>query len=215
MTEMVRKSTLDEILNHWILAISCILLIISGYGFLFHVEVIGAMFGGFETMKTVHNWLGVVFVLSLLYSMRHYFRDSLEYDADDRQWFKVAGGYLSKKVKVPPMGKYNPGQKLYYLAILVFGLVISLSGFGIWLFKESVTVMLVSHLLHNLAFIVFIIAVPVHIYLSTLANPGTFRIMVSGTVPLEVARKRYPKWVGSMETTNNNDPGWVKSTEKV
>ena len=44
-----------------------------------------------------------------------------EYDADDRQWFKVAGGYLSKNVKVPPMGKHNPGQKLYYLAILLSG----------------------------------------------------------------------------------------------
>ena len=35
MAEMVKKSSGDEILNHWILAISCILLIISGYGFLF------------------------------------------------------------------------------------------------------------------------------------------------------------------------------------
>lgn len=195
MAEMVRKSSSDEILNHWILALSCILLIVTGYAFLFKLEAIGSVFGGFNTMKTVHNWAGVIFSVSLLYSMIHYLADSLHYDADDRQWFKVGGGYLSKSVKVPPMGKYNPGQKLYYLAILVSGIVIALSGFGIWLLKENTTVMLLSQLVHNVAFIVFIIVVPVHIYLSTLANPGTFQIMVNGKVPLNLAKKRYPKWI--------------------
>jgi formate dehydrogenase subunit gamma len=195
MAEMVKKSSGDEILNHWILAVSCILLIISGYGFLFQIETIGSLFGGFDTMKTVHNWVGVVFILSLLYSMRHYFKDALEYDADDRQWFKVAGGYLSHKVKVPPMGKYNPAQKLYYLAILAAGIAIALSGSVIWLIQDNAGLILFAHLVHNVAFCIFIIAVPVHIYLSTLANPGTFRIMVNGMVPLELAKKRYPKWM--------------------
>ena len=195
MAEMVRKSSGDEILNHWIMAGSCILLIITGFAFLFKLEAVGSVFGGFNTMKSVHNWLGVVFILSLLYSMRHYLKDALEYDADDRQWFKVAGGYLSHKVKVPPMGKYNPGQKLYYLAILLAGIVIALSGFGIWLMKDNPTVMLLSQLVHNLAFCIFVIAVPVHIYLGTLANPGTFQIMVNGMVPLDLAKKRYPKWM--------------------
>ena len=195
MAEMVRKSSGDEILNHWILAISCILLIISGYGFLFKQEAIGSLFGGFNTMKAVHNWAGVVFSVSLLYSMVHYLKDSLTYDADDRQWFKVAGGYLSSNVKVPPMGKHNPGQKLYYLAILLAGIAIALSGFGIWMMKDNSAVMLLSHLVHNVAFCIFAIAVPVHIYMSTLANPGTFQIMVNGKVPLDLARKRYPKWM--------------------
>ncbi|OKY74065.1 MAG: formate dehydrogenase subunit gamma [Desulfobulbaceae bacterium DB1] len=195
MAEMVRKSSSDEIINHWIMAVSCILLIISGYGFLFKLEAVGALFGGFDTMKTVHNWLGVVFIVSLLYSMRHYLKDALEFDADDRQWFKVAGGYLSHKVKVPPMGKYNPGQKLYYLAIVAAGIAIALSGFAIWLIRDNAGLILFAHLVHNVAFCIFIIAVPVHIYLGTLANPGTFQIMVNGMVPLEVAKKRYPKWM--------------------
>lgn len=195
MAEMVKKSNGDEILNHWILAISCILLIISGYGFVFKQEAIGSLFGGFESMKTIHNWLGVVFAVSLLYTMVSYLKDSLSYDADDIQWFKVGGGYLSKTAKVPPMGKHNPGQKLYYLAILLSGIAIALSGLGIWLMKDNASVMLLSHLVHNVAFCIFVIAVPVHIYMSTLANPGTFQIMVNGKVPLNLAKKRYPKWM--------------------
>ncbi len=195
MAEMVRKSSVDEILNHWILAGSCILLMITGYAFLFHIDLISSLFGGYNTMKTVHNWGGVVFCVSLLYSMRHYLVDALHYDADDVQWFKVAGGYLSHKVTVPPMGKYNPGQKLYYLAVVGAGIAIALSGFGIWLMKENATLLLISQLVHNIAFIVFVFAVPVHIYLGTFANPGTFQLMVSGTLPLETAKKKYPKWM--------------------
>ncbi|MCB2217081.1 formate dehydrogenase subunit gamma [Desulfofustis glycolicus] len=195
MAEMVRKSSVDEVLNHWILAGSCILLVITGFAFLFHMESVGGVFGGFDTMKSVHNWAGVVFSVSLLYSMRHYLADALHYDADDRQWFKVAGGYLSHKVKVPPMGKYNPGQKLYYLIILLAGIAIALSGFAIWFMKDNGSIMLLAHLVHNVAFVVFVVVVPVHIYLGTLANPGTFGIMVTGTMPLETAKKRHPKWI--------------------
>ena len=195
MAEMVRKSSIDEIVNHWILAGSCILLMITGYTFLFHLDGVSSVFGGYNPMKNVHNWGGVVFVLSLLYSMRHYLLDALHYDADDLQWFKVAGGYLSHKVTVPPMGKYNPGQKLYYLAVVAAGIAIALSGFGIWLMKDNTALMLIAHLVHNVAFAIFVIAVPVHIYLGTVANPGTFQLMVSGTLPLESARKRYPKWM--------------------
>ena len=195
MAEIVRKSSVDEILNHWILAGSCILLMITGFAFLFHMEAVASVFGGFNTMKEVHNWGGVVFTLSMLYSMRHYLKDAFEYDADDAQWFKVAGGYLSHKVKVPPMGKYNPGQKLYYLAVVGAGIAIAASGFAIWFMKDNGTIMLLAHLVHNVAFCIFVLAVPVHIYLGTLANPGTFKLMVSGTLPLEEAKRRYPKWM--------------------
>jgi formate dehydrogenase subunit gamma len=195
MAEMVRKSSVDEILNHWILAGSCILLMITGFAFLFHWQAVSSVFGGVNGMKTVHNYGGVVFSLSLLYSLRHYFKDALEYDADDRQWFKVAGGYLSHKVTVPPMGKYNPGQKLYYLAIVGAGIAIALSGFALWFMKDNASMLLLAHIVHNVAFIVFVIAVPVHAYLGTLANPGTFKLMVSGTLPLSEAKRRYPKWM--------------------
>lgn len=195
MAEMVQKSSGAEIVNHWILAVSCILLIISGFGFVFKSSAIGSLFGGFESMKTIHNWAGVIFTASLLLSMGSYLKESLTFDADDRQWLKVNGGYLSKNVTVPPIGKHNPGQKIYYLLILVAGIAVALSGFGIWLMKDNSQVMLLSHLVHNITFCIFAIAVPGHIYLSTLANPGTFQIMVNGKVPLGLAKRRYPKWM--------------------
>ena len=196
MSEMVRKASAEEIINHWILAISCILLIITGYAFLFKLTQIGAAFGGFNGMKVVHNWAGVIFIASLFATLFNYLHESLTFDADDWAWIKMGGGYLSRSVKkAPPMGKLNTGQKLYYLAILAAGISIAASGFGIWLVPGVRSVTLVSHLVHNLAFILFVVAIPAHAYLGTLANPGTFRIMVYGTVPIEFARRKYPKWM--------------------
>ena len=96
------------------------------------------------------------------------------------------------------MGKLNTGQKFYYLMVLAAGVLIAASGFAIWLVTGNRALTQAAHLVHNLAFILFVVAVPVHAYLGTLANPGTFRIMVYGTVPLEWARKKYPKWMKEM-----------------
>ncbi len=196
MSEMVKKASTEEIINHWILAVSCILLAITGYGFLFQLKAIGAAFGGFNAMRAVHNWSGVVFIVSLFATVFNYLHESLTFDADDWAWIKMGGGYLSRgPKKAPPMGKLNTGQKFYYLVILAAGILIAASGFSIWFVTGSRALTQASHLVHNLAFILFVVAVPVHAYLGTLANPGTFRIMVSGTVPIEFARKKYPKWM--------------------
>ena len=196
MSEMVRKASVAEIVNHWILALSCILLIITGYGFLFQLKQVYALFGSNATMKVVHNWTGIVFTLSLFGTLFNYLHESLDLSIDDWNWIKMGGGYLTKgPVRVPPMGKINTGQKLYYLAILVAGVGIIASGFAIWLVQGNRTLTLVSQLIHNISFVLFVVAVPAHIYLGTLANPGLLQIMINGMVPLEVAKKRYPKWM--------------------
>jgi formate dehydrogenase subunit gamma len=196
MSEMIRKASTAEIVNHWILAFSCILLIVTGYGFVFKVESLYALFGTNETMKWVHNWTGVIFTFSMLGTLFNYLGEALDLSKDDWNWIKMGGGYLSKKaVHVPPMGKINTGQKLYYLAILAGGMAIIASGFAIWLIPGMRWLTVLSHLLHNLAFVLFVVAVPAHIYLGTLANPGLLQIMINGMVPLDVAKKRYPKWM--------------------
>lgn len=198
MTIMLKKAHTFEIINHWTLAISCFILAITGYAFLFHLEGIGAIFGGFETMKTVHNWAGVVFSVALFFSIFFYLKEALSLDADDLNWLLKGGGYLKKGVTLPPVGKINAGQKLYYLVILSSGIAISVTGFVIWLMPGVKTYILISHLIHNIAFVMIMLAVPVHIYMATIANPGTVRIMLTGEVPLAWAKKRHPKWVKEM-----------------
>jgi formate dehydrogenase subunit gamma len=199
MDKMIKKAGAFEIINHWVMAISCILLAVQGYGFLFHVEGIGSAFGGFNSMKTWHNYLGIAFSVSLFFSIFMYLKEALTFDSDDIGWIMVLGGYLSHKVTVPPMGKINTGQKFFYLAVLIFGIGISASGYVIWLLPGNKQYILLSHIVHNISFVILMIAIPAHIYLGTLANPGTLRIMLSGTVPYQWAKKRHPKWVAEVE----------------
>jgi formate dehydrogenase subunit gamma len=198
-SELIRKETTFGIVNHWTLAISCILLTISGFGFLYQNEFIGTLFGGFTAMKYIHNWLGVVFTVSLLLSMPIWLKECIMYDKDDVAWIRAAGGYLSHKVAIPPMHKLNTGQKFAYLGVLGMGFGIIATGFVIWLFPANQTLMILAHFLHNLCFIGIALFIPVHVYLGAIANPGTMRIMIYGTVPVWWARKKSPKWIQEVE----------------
>lgn len=195
MAQLIRKATTFEIINHWLLAGSFFLLTITGFGFLFRLEWMASIFGSFNSMRTIHNWSGVIFLIALAGTIFHYLPVALSWSKEDTEWLKKAGGYLSKKAKVPPQDIINAGQKIFYIFLLIFGLLISATGLVIWLMAGERQWVLVSHLLHNIAFDLLVIAIPLHIYLGTLANPGTFRIMVYGTVPVEWARKRHGKWV--------------------
>lgn len=199
---MVKKANSFKIFNHWVLTVSFFILTLSGFGFLFHIEQIGSIFGGFNQMKDWHNWAGVVFSISLVLTMFYYLPVAIKFTSDDIAWLSKAGGYLSKKTAVlPPQDEMNAGQKLFYLVVLLTGIGIAVSGFVIWLRPVAQNVntwVLFSHLVHNITFDVMVVAIPVHIYLATLANPGTFRIMVYGTVPLSWAKKRHAKWVQRM-----------------
>lgn len=197
--DIIRKEPMFVIVNHWVLAISCILLTISGFGFLYQNELIGTMFFGFAAMKLIHNWLGVIFTVSLLVTIPTWLKECSTYDKDDLAWIMVAGGYLSHKVTIPPMHKLNTGQKLAYLGVLGMGFGIAASGFAIWLMTPSQGLIFWSHLVHNLCFIGIAIFIPIHVYLGAIANPGTMRIMISGTVPVWWARKKSPKWIQEVE----------------
>ncbi|KAF0178742.1 MAG: formate dehydrogenase gamma subunit [Nitrospirae bacterium] len=198
--DMITMATGFERLCHWSLAISCILLIISGFGFLFKIEAIGAAFGGFNSMKTIHNWLGVVFIAALFLSAAHWLKHALRFDGDDVRWLSVGGGYLSHKVKVPPMGKLNTGQKFAYLMVLTAGIAISVTGFVMWLIPENKQWVLLSFFIHNVSFIMIGIFIPLHLYLGTIANPGTLQIMIGGKVPYWMAKKKHPKWIAELES---------------
>jgi formate dehydrogenase subunit gamma len=198
---MIRKVSGLEILIHWTLAISFFILVISGFGFLFHMESVGSAFGGFNQMRDIHNWVGVVFAAALLLTIFHYLPVSLKFSSDDVAWLLKGGGYFSKKPQLPPQDEINAGQKLLYIVVLLMGIAISVTGIIIWL-RPDMTEMnkwvLFSFLIHNISFDIYLIVIPVHIYMATLANPGTLRIMISGSVPVEWARKRHAKWVQKM-----------------
>ncbi len=107
----------------------------------------------------------------------------------------MLGGYLSKDKQPPPQGKLNAGQKVVALLVIAFGIVISVSGFMMWLSSGEKGMMNLGLLLHGISFLVFAIIIPLHLYMATAANPGTFRIMTRGDIPLYWAKKKHARWI--------------------
>jgi formate dehydrogenase subunit gamma len=197
MEKMVQKTTAFERFVHLLMAVSGIVLLLTGLGFLYPKELgwLNTLFGGQTIALDIHNWGGVVFAVSIILSLGTLLPESLKWSKEDSQWLGMLGGYLSKDKVTPPQGKLNAGQKIVALSVIVFGIMVSVSGFMMWWTAGDKSIMNLGLLLHSIAFVVFAILMPLHIYMTTAANPGTFRIMTRGDIPLYWAKKKHPKWV--------------------
>ena len=105
------------------------------------------------------------------------------------------GGYLGfGSNKDLEAGRFNAGQKAYLWIMAGLGLAVILSGLGRmapvlgpagqeWLYQ-----------IHRYSTLLAIMAVIGHAYLGTFANPGTFRVAVTGRVTQQWAERHHPVW---------------------
>lgn len=193
MTKMIQKTTAFERVVHMLMAVSGLVLLLTGLGFLYQQELgwLNSVFGGVHTAKSIHNWGGIVFIVSLVLSIGTWLPECFKWSADDSKWLGMLGGYLCKECETPPQGKINAGQKLVGIIVFTGGALLGVTGILMWTGTPSATLVL----LHNIGSMLFAILIPLHIYMATAANPGTFRIMTRGDVPLYWAKKKHAKWV--------------------
>ena len=151
--------------------------------------------GGLSVARVVHAWFGLAFALATLVMHVHWW-SAMEMTKEERGWIgpKLLE-YLRDAANHDRIGKYNGGQKVYFhtsgfsaLGLLVSGVVLWYpSSFPAWTRQVAV-------LLHNVSFILFAVSLVFHIYLATVAEPGTFNSMMRGTVSKAWARIHHPKW---------------------
>jgi formate dehydrogenase subunit gamma len=191
-----------ERLVHWILALSCIVLIVSGLGMMFEsFNIFGTLVGGLKNLKLIHNFSGLIFAVGLILAIRMWWKEAGVFVfPEDLEWFKVAGGYLWHVDKVPETGKYNPGQKMFFLTVAGFGVIMIITGLIMW-FPSALPVGLVRWMypLHALGFVVIFAFFFVHLYLGTIGNPGTVQAMIHGWVTRGWLKKQHPGWLREME----------------
>jgi formate dehydrogenase subunit gamma len=200
---MIKATSGFERVVHWSLAISCLLLIFTGMAMMYHsLDFIGTMMGGMGTLKTVHNWTGVVFGVALLFAIGIWWKEAGVFSSGDLQWIKCAGGYLwhVDKDKMPQVGKYNPGQKIFFLVVALYGLVMVASGFIMWFPLGFETGLVrIMFVLHALGFVLIFPFFFIHLYLATIGVPGSAPAMFSGWVTRAWAKTNHPKWLKEME----------------
>ncbi len=196
--ELIEITSGLERVVHWFFAISFILLFITGFGMMFHsFSFIPAVFGGHEWMKLFHNYSGLAFVVSTILALIVWFKDGSFFTSDDKTWLKKGGGYLLKVNDVPDPGRFNAGQKLYFILKIVFGAIMSLTGLMMW-FPITLGLprglVLFCYPLHVFGVVVLAGIVVVHIFLGT-ANPGTIQAMLTGKVTRSWVRLQHGSWL--------------------
>jgi formate dehydrogenase subunit gamma len=201
--ELVKVTSGYERFVHWMLAVSCLLLCYTGMGMMYkELNFLGVLMGGLHGMKVVHNYTAIVFGISLLLAIQMWWKEAgLFVFPEDWEWIKAAGGYLWHLDHVPETGKYNPGQKAFFLAVALCGLLMVCTGFFMlypqyfplasWMYDWMYT-------FHMLGFFVIFPFFFIHLYLGTIGNPGSVQAMLTGYMEKPVLRMLHPKWYKEM-----------------
>jgi len=155
------------------------------------------LLGGLSACRVLHPWAGVLFFASSL-AMFQNWRREMRLEPKDREWLGPGAfrrlGFLELE-RDPEVGKYNGGQKLFFYAVSLGAVGLLASGLVLWWPTSfSQPIRLAGILLHDVTFILFAVAIVLHIYLGTAAEPGTFRSMTRGTVSAAWARLHHPRW---------------------
>jgi formate dehydrogenase subunit gamma len=195
---LIVRYTPNERTNHWITAITFVLLALSGLA-LFHPSMfwLTALFGGGQWTRILHPFVGVVmFVSFFILAVRFWHHNYL--DRDDVQWLRQIDDVLANREEnLPEIGRYNAGQKLLFFTMVLCLILLLCSGVVIWRRYFSVYfpigVIRLAAVVHATAAFVLIVGIVVHIY-AALWIKGSVGAMVRGTVTLGWARKHHPKW---------------------
>ncbi|MGW8181034.1 MAG: formate dehydrogenase subunit gamma, partial [bacterium] len=193
-SEEIQRFSMTERAVHLFRLIAFLILSFTGLIMAFNLHLWQQLFfSSPQRMLDIHIWSGVVFIVTSAAGIWLWFRDAL-FASYDTLWVKKFGGYLGHKGEVPA-GRFNAGQKMFYWYTAGFGLLISITGV-ILVFRDTfeVSVICLTSTLHNILGFVIIAGVVAHAYLGTVANPGTWRVLVDGSVSREWARHHHPNW---------------------
>jgi formate dehydrogenase subunit gamma len=185
-------------ITHWLVAICFVLLALSGLA-MFYPPLfwLSNLFGGGDTMRAVHPWIGLVMVAAFLALAGKLHRD-MRIEQRDRQWLKqIKDVTANREENLPEVGRYNAGQKIVYLVALLCLIVLLLTGLEIWraYFAAYFPIELtrLASLLHAFFAFVLIITIIVHIYAAIWVK-GSVRAMTRGTVSYGWAWKHHRLW---------------------
>jgi formate dehydrogenase subunit gamma len=195
----ILRYTLEERVNHWFGALTYSYCLITGLAFWSpYMYWLAAIVGGGPTARFWHPWFGVAFTVSMIVMYVHWYRDMEITDADER--WKGAMEYYVKNEdeKVPPEGRFNYGQKLFFWLMFFGVFLLLISGIGLWFVEDipwslrwlrylAVTVHVATALATIGAFII-------HVYMSTAMVRGSFTAMVRGEVSTLWAKTHHRLW---------------------
>jgi len=209
---LVYRFSVVERWTHWTMAISFCLLAVTGLILLFGkhllLPVIGYTLFAWLTLlgKNVHNFVGPVFMASIVVFFIIYVKDNWP-SKDDLTWLASAGGLFTGKHV--PSGRFNAGEKSWFWFGVVFlGIVSSVSGLVLLFpnFEQLRLTMQQAHVVHSVSGILFMTLSLGHIYVGTIGIEGSYQAMRTGYVDESWAKEHHELWYDEAKKQRANRP---------
>jgi len=187
-----------ERINHWLVALCFICAALSGLA-LFHPALfwLSGLFGGGPWTRILHPYIGLtLLILFIFLAVPVYAANRMR--AQDWAWLRQIDDVVhAREDRLPEVGRYNAGQKLVFLVVVVGLPLLLLTGIVIWraYFTQYFPITLVrwSALLHAFLAFVLICTIIIHIYAAIWVK-GSIRAMTRGTVTPGWAWKHHRAW---------------------
>ena len=198
----IERFTYFERAAHWVNAAAFVILALSGivmaFGKFFLLPIMGSALFGWMTwvLKTVHNFVGPVFAVSLVVVLITFFKDNIP-RRYDLLWLKKGGGLLTGDHV--PSHRFNAGEKIMFWGGMLFlGLISVFSGLFLDMVVPGLSYtrgnMQIAHMIHGVAVLLMTCMIMGHIYLGTIGMQGAFKAMKTGYVDETWAREHHEYW---------------------
>lgn len=207
----ILRYTLSERVHHWLAALSYIYCLITGLAFWSpYTYWLAVLVGGGPMARFWHPWFGLFFFVSVMWMYKMWRGDMAITDVDLR-WKAAIGHYIRNEDEdLPPIGRFNYGQKLFFW-LMFYGIVLLLlSGIGLW-FVESISwswrwLRYLCVTVHVAAGLATIGAFIIHVYMGTAMVRGGFTSIIRGEVSPAWAKTHHRLWYEKMIRGNPQRP---------
>ena len=197
--EMIPRYSFAERANHWIGALTYTYLLMTGLAFWSpYLYWLAAVVGGGPVARSWHPWVGLIFAASVFWTFKEWRRD-MQMDETDRAWAKAIPYYIENEDdKLPPVGRFNYGQKLFFWGIFYGVILLLLSGIALW-YTEALPwslrfVRYAAILIHASVALITIGLFLIHVYMSAILEEGSLTSMIHGKVTSAWAWTFHRSW---------------------
>jgi formate dehydrogenase subunit gamma len=201
----IRRFTQWQMAIHWTTATAFVVMAITGLVIAFGKSLLLPWLGytifSWLTMlsKTLHNFMGPIFIICLVLILVTFVRDNL-WHRYDWNWLRHFGGLVSKHDV--PSGKFNAGEKLWFWGgVLLLGAIVSVTGLVLDFanFDQGRFVMQASNIVHLAIACLFMAMALGHIYMGTLGMTGAYDAMSKGYVDETWAKEHHLYWYNDVK----------------
>jgi formate dehydrogenase subunit gamma len=207
--KLIDRWSIGDVALHWVTAIPCLVLILSGFFLASGREWLMPLMGAdtwaafMKGCTMFHNFFAPIFAVAGIVLMLKWLTRQIP-ASYDLKWFAHLGGYINTANKVhPDAGFANAGEKAFYWCFVVFGLILIATGLiMLWpdWFELGKSQRMLAIVLHVISAVVLGAFSVVHIYMGAVMSEGSIENMLSGKCDENWAKQNHNLWYAKVSS---------------